>query len=126
MSRPLGSVGAAFVAALLGACGSDSTTSTPTASMAHGTLGISPPFRIASLDAASFQAQLGATTSGQGLLAIAGNPSCGVDFYYINYWTLGATGEVTESSGALMVPTGAAPACAGPRPVVLYAHGTQF
>ena len=25
-----------------------------------------------------------------------------------------------------MVPTGAAPACSGPRPIVLYAHGTQF
>jgi len=24
-----------------------------------------------------------------------------------------------------MVPTGAAPGCSGPRPIVLYAHGTQ-
>ena len=29
------------------------------------------------------------------------------------------------SSGALMVPTGAAGTCSGPRPIVLYAHGTQ-
>ena len=33
--------------------------------------------------------------------------------------------ETTESSGALMVPTGAAPNCSGPRPIVVYAHGTN-
>jgi hypothetical protein len=48
-----------------------------------------------------------------------------VDFYYLRFWTLGGKGEATESSGALMVPTGAAPACSGPRPIVLYAHGTN-
>jgi acetyl esterase/lipase len=48
-----------------------------------------------------------------------------VDFYYVKFWTVGGAGETTESSGALMVPTGAAPACSGPRPVVLYAHGTN-
>ena len=48
-----------------------------------------------------------------------------MDFYYIKFWTLGGAGETTESSGALMVPTGAAPACSGPRPIVLYAHGTN-
>jgi hypothetical protein len=35
-------------------------------------------------------------------------PRCGVDFYYIKFWTIGGAGETTESSGALMVPTGAA------------------
>jgi hypothetical protein len=48
-----------------------------------------------------------------------------VDFYYLKFWTVGGAGETTESSGALMVPTGAAPGCSGPRPIVLYAHGTQ-
>lgn len=125
MSRILSLAAAAFLAAMLSGCGSDSTTSTPTASHAHGTLAINPPFRIASVDAATFQAQLSANSGGPQLLQIAGNPTCGVDFYYINFWTTGAVGEVTESSGALMVPTGAAPGCSGPRPIVLYAHGTQ-
>jgi acetyl esterase/lipase len=84
-----------------------------------------PPFRIASLDAATFQAELAATSSGAQLLKLSGNPNCGVDFYYVKFWTLGGAGETTESSGALMVPTGAAPACSGPRPIVLYAHGTN-
>jgi len=48
-----------------------------------------------------------------------------VDFYYVKLWTVGAAGESTESSGALMVPTGAPPACSGARPIVLYAHGTN-
>jgi hypothetical protein len=94
-------------------------------STAHGTLAVNPPFRIASLDAATFQAELAATSSGAQLLQIAGNPSCGVDFYYVKFWTVGGAGEATESSGAMMVPTGAAPACSGQRPIVLYAHGTN-
>jgi hypothetical protein len=120
-----GPLGAVLAAALLSACGSDSTTSAVSTSMAHGTLAVDPPLRVASLNAASFGAQLSANTIGAQLLQIAGAPSCGVDFYYIRFWTVGAAGEITESSGALMVPTGAAPACSGPRPIVLHAHGTQ-
>jgi hypothetical protein len=110
---------------MLSACGSDSGTSTPAASTAHGTLALSPPFRIASADAATFQAQISASSTGAQLLQLTGNPTCGVDFYYIKFWTRGALNETTESSGALMVPTGAAPACSGPRPILLYAHGTD-
>jgi hypothetical protein len=119
---------AALGAALLSACGgSSSPTATIATSTAHGTLAVSPPFRIASLNAASFQAELSATSSGAQLLQITGKPTCGVDFYYIKFWTLGGAvvPETTQSSGALMVPTGAAPACSGPRPIVLYAHGTN-
>jgi hypothetical protein len=116
---------AALGSALLCACGSSSQTSMAADSTAHGTLAENPPFRIASLDAATFQAELGGTASGAQLLQIAGNPSCGVDFYYLKFWTVGGANESTESSGALMVPTGAAPACSGPRPIVLYAHGTN-
>ena len=71
------------------------------------------------------QAELAAQPSGAQLLQITGDPACGVDFYYIRFWTVGGAGEATESSGALMVPTGAAPGCSGPRPIVLYAHGTN-
>jgi len=115
----------ASAAAALAGCGGTSTqTGSVPNSTAHGSLG-APAFRIASLDAATFQAQLGATSSGAQLLEITGAPKCGVDFYYVKFWTLGGAGETTESSGALMVPTGAAPACSGPRPIVEYAHGTN-
>jgi hypothetical protein len=94
--------------------------------MEHGTLAVDPPSRLASEDAASLQSQITAFPQGTQLLQLSGNPICGVDFYYIKFWTIGGAGETTQSSGALMVPTGAAPTCSGPRPIVLYAHGTQF
>src|SRR5271170_5543433 len=101
---------AAFGAVLLAACGGSSTvTSTIDTSTAHGTLSVNPPFRIASLNAAAFQANLAATATGAQLLELTGNPACGVDFYYLKFWTVGGAGETTQSSGALMVPTGAAP-----------------
>jgi Secretory lipase len=116
----------ALGAALVCACGgSSSQTSAIASSTAHGTLAVNPPFRIASLSAAALQAELGATSSGAQLLQITGNPACGVDFYYVKFWTVGGAQETTQSSGALMVPTGAAPACSGARPIVLYAHGTN-
>jgi dienelactone hydrolase len=116
----------AAVAALgLAACGNDSQTSTVAASTDRGTLVQNPPFRIASLNAADFQSQLAATSAGQQLLELTGNPTCGVDFYDLNFWTVDAQNNPTESSGALMVPTGTSAACSGPRPIVLYAHGTS-
>jgi hypothetical protein len=112
------------VAALAGCGGTSTQTGSVPNSTTHGSLA-APAFRIASVDAATFEAQLSATTTGAQLLEITGPPSCGVDFYYVKFWTLGGAGETTESSGAMMVPTGAAPACSGPRPIVEYAHGTN-
>src|SRR5262249_22824353 len=43
---------------------------------------------------------------------------------HIEYNTTGGAGEKTTASGALLVPTGGT-GCSGPRPIVLYAHGTQ-
>jgi predicted dienelactone hydrolase len=68
---------------------------------------------------------LAAQAAGKALLAVAGTPTCGVDIYHIEYNTVGGKGEKTTSSAAMMVPTGAAAGCTGPRPIVLYAHGTQ-
>jgi hypothetical protein len=118
------SIGAAVVLLLAG-CGSDSPTSATPSGTARGTLLHDPPFRIASLDATTFGVELGSSTSGAQLLAVAGKPTCGVDFYYIEYNTVGAAGEPTTASGALMVPTGTAAQCSGGRPIVLYGHGTN-
>lgn len=109
---------------LLAACSSSSQTGRVSQSITPGTLQTDPPFRIASLDAATLTAELSASSSGAQLLLITGAPTCGVDFYYVKYWTLGAAAEPTVSSGAIMVPTGGA-GCSGARPIVLYAHGTQ-
>jgi hypothetical protein len=120
-----GGVLCAALAVWLAGCGSSSQTSPVATSTDRGTLMYNPPVRLASLDAPTLTEQLGATTAGQQLLELAGTPSCGVDFYYIEYWTVGAKGETATASGALMVPTGTSPPCSGPRPIVLYAHGTN-
>jgi len=120
--RPIG----VFVAVLwLAACGSSSQTAATSTSTAPGSLTLTPPLRIGATDAAGLTAQLqGGGAAGAALLQLAGAPVCGVDFYYMKFNTTGGAGESAVSSGALMVPTGAAPACSGPRPIVLYAHGT--
>jgi poly(3-hydroxybutyrate) depolymerase len=128
MLRKIGVLWAVLAALVLTACGHDSPTAAVATSANRGTLVDNPPLRVASLNATDFAAQLNATASGQQLLALAGTPACGVDFYYLKYWTAdpssGAQASTTLVSGALMVPTGSAPQCSGPRPIVLYAHGT--
>lgn len=115
----------AALAILLAGCGTSSPTSAVSTSTDRGTLIYDPPVRLASLDAPTLTEELGSTSSGQQLLELAGTPVCGVDFYYIEYWTVGAKSEAATASGALMVPTGTGSPCSGPRPVVLYAHGTS-
>jgi len=117
-------LGIAIACTGLAGCGSDSSSATVGTSTDRGTLLYDPPFRIASLTAADFGSQVGATAAGQTLLAVAGAPTCGVDFYHVEYNTVGGAGEPTTASGALLVPTGGT-GCSGPRPIVLYAHGTS-
>jgi alpha-beta hydrolase superfamily lysophospholipase len=119
------SVGIAVSVLGLAGCGSDTDSVTAGASTDRGSLVYNPPLRVASLTATDFGAQLAAQAAGKSLLAVAGLPACGVDIYHIEYNTVGGAGEKTTSSAALMVPTGAAAGCSGPRPIVLYAHGTQ-
>jgi len=110
--------------AVLSACSGGGTSGgTVNTSTAAGTLINSPPIRIASLNQADLTAQLSATAQGQQLLSIAGTPTCGVDFHYFQYQTIGAQSEQTTASGALMAPTGGA-GCSGARPVLVYTHGT--
>ena len=51
-------------------------------------------------------------------------PKCGIDVHQLQYNTVDPTGAATTASGALMIPPGSDPLCQGPRPIVLYAHGT--
>ncbi len=52
-------------------------------------------------------------------------PQCSVAIYQLRYGTVGARGEPTTASAALMLPTGGNGACQGPRPIALYAHGKR-
>jgi Prolyl oligopeptidase family len=68
---------------------------------------------------------LGASTPGKELLQLAYTPICLVNVYHVEYETVGAQGEPATASGALMVPSGVNSSCRGPRPILLYAHGTS-
>ncbi len=125
MVRKIGVLAVAVSALGLAACGgTDTPTGAVASSTERGTLVDNPAVRVASLNAATFTAQLNATSSGPQLIELAGTPACGVDFYYFKYWTVAPNGSAQMASGALMVPTGASAPCTGPRPIVLYAHGT--
>src|SRR5262249_51631910 len=139
MLRNLLSLGITVLAAALAACsdGTGGSMASQDTSGAQGSLIWNPPLRGAKLTAADLAAHpkaQGATGPQPLALATAGiTPGvlpCGVDIHYIQYGTIdgttsgGASPRPTSASGALMVPTGPAPFCSGPRPIVLYAHGT--
>lgn len=122
----------AFIGTLLTACSSSNDDSPPPSEPAppppapvRGALIQNPPTRLASLSETELVAKLVAGSDGQQLLDLLGQPSCHIDAHYIQYNTVGATDEATTASGALMVPSGSAAECQGPRPILLYAHGTS-
>jgi acetyl esterase/lipase len=63
--------------------------------------------------------------AGSALAAVAGKPRCTITTYSLRYSTIGGSGEPTDASTALILPSGEDAACQGPRPVLLYAHGTS-
>lgn len=122
---------AALAAAVLTACGGSSDVASgptiDTASTARGAIVANPPPMLASFaTAAEFTAALNASATGRNLLALAGTPKCGINFHYMEYYTIGGQKETTNATGGIMVPTGSDPACSGARPVLLYAHGTTI
>ncbi|NEX60665.1 alpha/beta hydrolase family protein [Noviherbaspirillum galbum] len=124
---------AAFAAvALLAGCGGGSSGPSIDTTLARGSLFASPPnlvpipqadgTAVAKLDPAAFKVML--DTAKPGLTQLTGTPKCAISTYYMKYGTVGGANETTDATGAIMVPSGTDAACSGPRPVVLYAHGT--
>ena len=121
-----------IAAAMLAACGGGSSGPAIETSVARGTLYANPPIQVpipmadgtavTKLEPAVFTAMLQAGSPG--LTQITGTPKCAISTYYMKYATVGGANEATDATGAIMVPSGSDPACAGPRPVLLYAHGT--
>jgi acetyl esterase/lipase len=107
---------------LLAACGGGGDAgsgSTFDLSGERGSL-LSTPIKLADLTPAAFQAVAPAS-----LFQVAGVPKCTISFNYFQYGTVGGANEKTMASGGIMVPSGTDAACQGPRPVLLYAHGTS-
>jgi pimeloyl-ACP methyl ester carboxylesterase len=128
MNRPTSSVtvGATALLMLAGCNSGMNGGSTPPTSMPQrGQLLTNPPTLVASFGTPNLLALLGLDTLGQELLTLAYSPICTVNVYRLNYETIGAKSEPTTSTGALLVPSGSASDCQGPRPIVEYAHGTS-
>ena len=101
----------AAAAVLLVACGGSDDP-------ARGAL-IDPPATLTTLTVA----QIDAATTSSGLQAISGKAKCDVKVVSLNYATVGVkSGEMSNASGVLLVPTGA---CTGPAPLVANARGTD-
>jgi alpha-beta hydrolase superfamily lysophospholipase len=118
---------AALSAAVLTACGGGDVAPGPVIDLgnARGSIVANSPAILASYPGpADFTAAFSASASGRALLGAAGAPKCGVTFHYVQYNTVGGVNEPTNASAGIMVPTGSDAACTGPRPVLLYAHGT--
>ena len=91
----------------------------------RGQLLNSPPARLGSFSVSDLLSRLSGSQLGRELIKLAFSPTCSVDTYHLEYDTVGARGEATTASAALMIPTGSHPRCQGPRPIVLYAHGKR-
>ena len=107
----------------LASCGGGGSTSVAT-SGTSSTLLATTVDTTAALSTAQLDSLLTTRYPDPQAQALVGAPVCGVQVVKFTYATVGGEGEGTDASGALMVPTGTAPQCSGPRPVVLYAHGT--
>lgn len=69
------------------------------------------------------QAQI--DSAGFGLSATATpKAKCDIKIEKVSYPTVGAVGERTNATAAIMLPSGNSADCKGDRPVLLYAHGT--
>ena len=91
----------------------------------RGTLIQSPPVRTASLSSSNLLAAVASVPAAQQVLELIAPPKCGIDIYNLRYNTVDPKGTATTASAAMMIPTGNDPACQGPRPIVVYAHGTR-
>jgi alpha/beta superfamily hydrolase len=121
-------VTATLICASLAACGGGDSSSAPASPPIVGqscsALPPAAPERRASLSASELLAAANGSSVDRRLMDFVGTPVCGVDVHYLNYSTIGGAGERTSASGALLVPTGNNSQCSGPRPIVLYGHGT--
>lgn len=90
-----------------------------------GTLIENPPPLVGSFSTTELLNLVNLNSVATHILDFILDPQCGVNVHQIRYNTLDPVQQPTTASGALMIPTGTNAACQGPRPIVVYAHGTQ-
>jgi predicted esterase len=128
MNRVPGIFSTVVCSLTLAACGghsdNDDTPAPPATPPPRGSLIESPPARTASLTPGQIAAALTNAEGGQFLLDLIASPKCGIDVHHVEYNTVDPGDDPTTASAAMFIPTGSDPACQGPRPIVLYGHGT--
>lgn len=112
---------AASAAAPLSNAQSPASAASPPPS--RGTLLQDRPELVTTITIPVLLRELGSLTDAPAL-TLGGNLRCAVAVHRLEYATVGAAGEATTASAALMVPLGLEGRCRGPRPMLLYAHGT--
>ena len=71
--------------------------------------------------------QLNTITTVNGLQVLTGTAKCDVKVVQINYQTPGVQpGEMTNSSAAVLIPSGDDVSCKGPLPLIAFARGTKL
>lgn len=86
---------------------------------------IGTPARTGSYSPSDLLSILPVNDLGRELLRLAFTPVCSVEVWRVRYHTVGGRDEATNAATALMVPKGTGAACTGPRPLLVYAHGTS-
>ncbi len=86
------------------------------ASVERGNL-IGTPSVLATVPTAAFD--------GGPLVGLTGAAKCNVKVVKLNYKTIGVTGEPTNASGVMLVPTGTHALCTAPAGLIAYAKGTD-
>ena len=105
----------AVASALLAACGGSDDSGPP-----RGTL-VEAPATVSTLTTA----QIDANTAASGLQGLSGLAKCDVKVVALNYNTVGAKGEATNASAAMLVPVTSATCATAGAPLVAYAKGTD-
>jgi hypothetical protein len=70
-------------------------------------------------------AQIDAAAKDRGFATLTTPAKCAVTHRVIEYNTIGGKGEATNATAGLFIPTGSNPECQGPRPLLMYGHGTN-
>jgi Prolyl oligopeptidase family len=104
---------------------SPTPTPTPSPTPQRGDLLENPPAQLAVYAPTDLLNIAGQNDVGKAVVNLVTSPKCTVSVHQLKYQTVGATGESASASGAIMVPSGPDAACQGPRPILLYAHGTN-
>jgi len=109
------------VAALLAGCGDTNNPSPARGALVDGSPTAIPVPAVA-IDSSTQDLRQVLALTQSGLPAAV----CSVEVLPLHYETIGVQSEATTASGVMLVPSGAAPACKGPFPLVSYTRGTDI